>query len=48
MSKFDKLNGSVIPKSRNDRVIHEKIKRKSSYVMYLAIALHYIMTIESG
>ena len=48
MSKFDKLDGSVIPKSRNDRVIHEKIKMRSSYVLYLAIALHYIITIESG
>jgi hypothetical protein len=48
MSKFDKLNGSVIPKSRNDRVKHEKIKMRSSFALFLAIALHYILTIESG
>jgi photosystem II stability/assembly factor-like uncharacterized protein len=48
MSKIDKLNASFIPKRKNDRVIHQKIKMRSSYILILAIAICYLITLESG
>jgi len=45
MSRFDKLNASFIPRSKNDRVIQ---KIGSSIILYLTLAIYYLITVESG